>query len=182
MKTYININTLEYPLTESTIKQRHKNISWPVIFKPTDEYAEVVDTPKPPYDLSTSYVVESTPIDDNGTWKKTWEIVSISPVLAQERRAKKYSNFETIVQIYVQNKLDAFAKTRGYESILSACTYATSSIDSFRIEGQRCIVLRDGMWAKAFQILNDCFSGARPIYESIEPVEAEFPRLSWTDQ
>jgi len=78
----------------------------------------------------------------------------------------------------IQNRLDEFARSRGYDSILSACTYATSTNQSFAAEGQRCVELRDATWAAAYQILADVQSGLRPLPD-VETLLNELPDLTW---
>jgi hypothetical protein len=78
----------------------------------------------------------------------------------------------------IQARLDAFAKTRNYDSILSACTYATSMNPKFAAEGQYCVEARDATWVKCYEILNEVQSGQRPI-PSWEELEAELPPLEW---
>src|SRR5689334_17873088 len=48
-----------------------------------------------------------------------------------------------VIVTTVQRRLDAFAQSRGYDSILSAATYAASSVPQFQAEGQRAVALRD---------------------------------------
>ncbi len=79
----------------------------------------------------------------------------------------------------VQAKLDAFAQSRGYDGILSACTYATSTVDQFRAEGQYCVDARDKTWTALYVILAAAEAGERPHPESITDIEAELPPLSW---
>ena len=43
----------------------------------------------------------------------------------------------------VQVRLDDFARTRNYDGILSAATYATSTVSKFAAEGQCAVALRD---------------------------------------
>lgn len=78
----------------------------------------------------------------------------------------------------VQQRLDDFAKTRGYDGILSAATYATSLIAKFAAEGQCAVVARDATWAKCSQILAEVQAGTRPLPTLIELV-AELPLLEW---
>jgi hypothetical protein len=78
----------------------------------------------------------------------------------------------------VQSRLDAFARTRGYDGILSACTYATSTNPKFAVEGQYCVQVRDATWATCYQILNAVQSNQRPV-PTWEEVEAELPVLQW---
>jgi hypothetical protein len=77
-----------------------------------------------------------------------------------------------------QARLDAFARTRGYDGILSACTYATSANPKFAAEGQYCVQARDATWATCYEILNAVQSGARPT-PTWEELEAELPALQW---
>lgn len=78
----------------------------------------------------------------------------------------------------IQKRLDDFARTRGYDGILSACTYATSTIPQFKAEGQRCVELRDATWATAYEIMHAVESGARSMPTWAE-LEAELPQLGW---
>jgi len=78
----------------------------------------------------------------------------------------------------IQARLDAFARTRGYDGILSACTYVTSTVMKFAAEGQYCVEARDTTWATAYSILADVESGERPM-PTIEDVFAELPVLEW---
>ena len=78
-----------------------------------------------------------------------------------------------------QNRLDQFAQTRGYDNILSACTYATSPTAKFSSEGQYCVVQRDATWAKLLEILADVETGIRPLPDSYQEIEPELPPLVW---
>lgn len=79
----------------------------------------------------------------------------------------------------VQARLDAFAKTRGYDGILSACTYATSTVPKFKAEGQYCVDARDATWAKCYEIMAAVQSGARAMPATFHEIEAELPALAW---
>lgn len=74
-----------------------------------------------------------------------------------------------------QAALDAFARTRGYDSILSACTYVTSTIPAFAAEGAYCVNLRDDTWAKIYLMLAEVQSGARAAPTSFEDIAHELP-------
>lgn len=78
----------------------------------------------------------------------------------------------------VQRRLDEFAQTRGYDGIMSACTYATSTVERFRREGERAVMLRDATWAACYAILADVLAGERPV-PTLEEVLAELPPLTW---
>lgn len=79
----------------------------------------------------------------------------------------------------IQLRLDDFARTRNYDSILSACTYATSTVAKFKTEGQACVNLRDTTWAAAYNILAEVQAGDRPMPASIADIEADLPAAVW---
>lgn len=78
----------------------------------------------------------------------------------------------------IQKRLDDFAKTRGYDGILSACTYATSAVTKFKAEGQYAVQARDNTWATGAAIMADVAGGNRPV-PTWEELEAELPQLEW---
>jgi hypothetical protein len=78
-----------------------------------------------------------------------------------------------------QNRLDAFARTRNYDSILSACTYATSTNPKFSTEGQYCVEARDATWAKLYELYDEVKEGKRDMPEGYEDIETKLPVLEW---
>lgn len=78
----------------------------------------------------------------------------------------------------IQARLDDFAKTRGYDGILPACTYATSSVPKFAAEGQYAEEARDATWAKSYEILAAVEAGTRPM-PTIDEIMLELPLLAW---
>ena len=80
-----------------------------------------------------------------------------------------------------QTRLDAFAQERNYDGILSACSYATSTVPNFQAEGQYCVQARDATWAALYAILAQIQAGARPLPQSYAELEAELPILAWPD-
>lgn len=79
----------------------------------------------------------------------------------------------------IQARLDGWAKERNYDGILSACTYATSSVQKFRDEGQLAVDMRDQTWASAYAILAQVLAGDRPMPSSLADIEADLPQLEW---
>lgn len=88
---------------------------------------------------------------------------------------------EQIVAQYtaaVQKHLDDFARTRNYDNILSAATYATSTVPKFAAEGQYAVEARDATWAKCYEVLAAVEAGSRPM-PTLEELIAELPVLTW---
>lgn len=99
--------------------------------------------------------------------------------IRQESAPEK--TIEQIIEEYqaaVQQRLDDFAQTRNYNGILSACTYATSLVERFKIEGQYCVNARDTTWAKCYEILDAVINNSRPM-PTLEQLMSELPVLSW---
>lgn len=82
------------------------------------------------------------------------------------------------VQAAVQERLDRFARTRAYDGILSACTYAASAVASFAAEGAYAVQARDEHWAKCYEILGAVQAALRPL-PTVEEALAEMPPLEW---
>lgn len=78
----------------------------------------------------------------------------------------------------IQQRLDTFAATRGYDGILSACTYAASANAQFSKEGQYCAAARDATWAKGYEVMNAVKAGTRSMPTWAQLV-SELPALAW---
>lgn len=79
----------------------------------------------------------------------------------------------------VQAHLDATARTRNYDGILSACSYATSTNLPFSVEGQACVAWRDAVWLYCYQQLALVQAGSRAIPASTAAFIDELPTISW---
>lgn len=100
-------------------------------------------------------------------------------VLSVEQRAAAQAQLVARLTTEIQGRLDAFARTRKYDGILSACTYAASSVPKFQAEGQYCVQARDTTCAAAYTVLADVQAGTRPMPTSIADIEADLPSLGW---
>lgn len=78
----------------------------------------------------------------------------------------------------VQEMMDLKAKERGYDNILSACTYATNTNTKFAAEGQACVTWRDSVWSACYQIMADVASGTVPE-PTLNELLAELPSMVW---
>lgn len=99
--------------------------------------------------------------------------------LPPEPQASGPSQLQAMVVQATQQRLDDFARTRNYDGILSACTYATSTVPKFAAEGQYAVQARDATWAALYALLAEVQSGARPAPTSFADVEPLLPALEW---
>ena len=74
--------------------------------------------------------------------------------------------------------MDKTVQKRNYDSIFTACSYATSTNAKFRAEGDACVAWRDAVWDLCYTILNDVIAGLRAI-PTKEELLAELPVLEW---
>ena len=84
----------------------------------------------------------------------------------------------TVYQNAVGQYLDELAQERDYDSILSLCTYATSSNDTYKAEGEAGVVCRDTTWDTMRQILADVVSKER-LAPTMDELLSEFPSIAW---
>lgn len=97
----------------------------------------------------TGYITEIEPQDG----KRRFQIVENVPrEETSEEIQKRYTQA-------AQSALDEFARSRSYDGIMSACSYAVSTDDQFKREGEYCVALRDATWRQAYVILDDVVSG-----------------------
>ncbi|MDR2697482.1 MAG: hypothetical protein LBB40_03285 [Holophagales bacterium] len=80
----------------------------------------------------------------------------------------------------VQNRLDAFARTRGYDGIMSACTYVTSAVPQFRLEAAYCVTARDATWAQCYQVMGAVLAGEQDM-PTLEELFETLPKLEWPE-
>lgn len=78
----------------------------------------------------------------------------------------------------VQAHLDATARTRNYDGILSLCSYAASADQTFGHEGRAGVAWRDAVWARCYAILADVQAGSR-VAPSEADLIAELPMMVW---
>jgi len=80
--------------------------------------------------------------------------------------------------VAVQAMLDAEARTHNYDGILSACTYATSTVEKFKAEGQACVNWRDAVWSACYAILAEVEDGTRN-QPTVAGLISMLPAMTW---
>lgn len=194
---YINTETNQYPESEASIRASNPNTSFPFPFVPPEKYQWVFPTPQPSHNSVIEMVRESAPeFTSKNVWEQRWEVVSkfteytdengvVHTVAEQEAAAiaadaaAKLEALQRNIVERTQARLDAFALTRNYSSILSATTYSDSSVTKFATEGAYAKQVRDTTWATLYQILSEVQAGTRPAPASYEEIEPELPVLQW---
>lgn len=172
---------VKYPYTFFNLKEDNPNTSFPSNLSPEDlaefDVFPVAYTQAPAVQPHQKAVQDEAPTFVDGQWTLLWQVVDKT---AQELEAESQRLQQTIVG-QTQQRLDTFARTRNYDNILSAATYATSTIPKFAAEGQRAVDLRDQTWATLYQILADVQAGTRPMPTSFADIEPDLPELTWTN-
>ena len=78
-------------------------------------------------------------------------------------------------QAEVQRHLDAAARAKNYDDIVSACSYAGAP-NPFQAEGQKFLEWRGNVWAACYQIMADVQAGTRQP-PTLDSLIAELPAL-----
>jgi hypothetical protein len=86
--------------------------------------------------------------------------------------APTVSDFENAVQTW----LDAGAQAWRYESILSAASYANSTVQQFKNEALALIAWRDNVWNNCYGILAAVQGGTQPMPASPAALIATLPQ------
>ena len=116
-----------------------------------------------------------------GTGERTdGEWVDAEAVSAEELARQLFNTQQLRLTAVIQRRLDEIAAERGYDSILSLCSYATSSVPRFRAEGQAGVDLRDQCWMIGYQVLADVAQGLRD-FPSDEEALAMMPAMEWPE-
>lgn len=78
----------------------------------------------------------------------------------------------------VQAMLDAKARERNYDGILSLCSYITSTNLAFAAEAAAGVAGRDAAWSTCYQALADVQNNLRPA-PTVAALLAEIPAIVW---
>lgn len=170
-----------YPYTATDLRRDSPDVSFPNELEDSllQEFGvwRVYDSPPPSYDKSRQALVEGTPVFSAAKqrWMQVW---SVRP-LTSEELAQKVQAIQDEVVNATQQRLDTFAQTRGYDNMLSLCTYVSSPNETFKAEGQYGVEARDATWSKLYEIFNEVESGTRPMSSGYADIEDDLPPLVW---
>jgi len=106
------------------------------------------------------------------------ELCAAFPERAALLAAQAKAEAERILTAALQRYIDATAQARGYDGILSLCSYSGSSHPKFGPEGKAGITFRDAVWDYAYQVLAECEAGTRAVPSEAEIV-AGAPVMVW---
>jgi len=164
-------------VTLEDIRKENPNTSFPdsVTVDTLKEfgYFQVVTT-LPEYNPNSQKVASSNLVFENGNWVTQHVIEPITP----EELSARYEFIKNNLIMHIQKRLDDFAQSRGYDSLLSACSYATSKVPKFQTEGQYCVDLRDQTWITALRVMQEVKEGVRPL-PTQEELFSLLPELKW---
>ena len=180
MANYINTVTNQYPVSETQIRQLYPNVSFPRPFVAPAEYSMVFPAPPAAYDSMAQFAVEVAPLlTDKGHYEQQWEIRDLDADTIAANQAKAKQDFIAMTVTNTQARLDNFAKTRNYDGILSAASYAVSSHPPFANEGRYCADARDATWGALYSLMAAVEAGTEAMPTTYEEVEAYLPELTW---
>lgn len=109
-------------------------------------------------------VVQASMIDDD-VYKVSYKIVN-----------KNLEELTALFKEKTQQLLDAKAREKGYDDILSACSYAGYDND-FRAEGEAFGIWRAKVWKYGYALLNAIAEGKHKMPASFDEILAEMPTL-----
>lgn len=171
-------------------KTLHPNVSLPRTL--TEETfdglgVDVVQNAVPPTGEPWQTAEDDGAEEINGVWYTKYRL---EPTFANQEdqdayiagwMAEQNEALKAVIVAAAQKRLDDFAKTRGYDGILSAATYAASTNEQFAAEGVYAVAARDAMWGALYTMLAEVEAGTRPIPSSFDDIEGEMPSLTWPE-
>lgn len=134
---------------------------------------------QPSYDAITQRCFRDGCEKVGDEWQYKWTVEALDADAVEANVVAHVASTKAAIVAATQSRLDTFAQTRNYDGILSACTYATSSVPKFAAEGQYCVDARDATWATLYTIMGEVLAQTRPMPESFADVAPLLPALAW---
>lgn len=104
------------------------------------------------------------------------EVKGDTYVISYEIVSKNLEELTALFKEKTQELLDAKAREKGYDDILSACSYAGYDND-FRAEGEAFGIWRAKVWKYGYGLLNAIAEGKHKMPKSFDEILAEMPTL-----
>ena len=104
--------------------------------------------------------LDSLEVTESGEYYKYYNVDGTADLAREllEDKANTLQAMESAIQEYI----DSQAKNRGYDSIVSACSYAGYT-NEFQTEATALGVWRSAVWTKAYQVQADVEAGTIPM-------------------
>jgi hypothetical protein len=95
MTTFINTQTMAYPVYQNQIQAEYPNTSFPTPFVAPEPYAPVMESPQPSFNPITQAVIQGTPVQTDGEWWQTWTVVDLDAEQIAYNQAQKAQQNKT---------------------------------------------------------------------------------------
>lgn len=176
---YIRKSDRQYPFSEIEIRSMYPDTSFGYPFVPPSEFAEVVAKEPPIFDQYSQILIEKAPKLYRGVYSQQWEVIDLDQRTVQENAIKRIDALRDSYMSAVQMYIDSEAKKKGYDSILSACSYANSTIPKFKTEGKAALLWRDQIWDYCSVSFQEIQEGNRALPKDIQSFIEELPKINW---
>lgn len=93
----------------------------------------------------------------------------------------QWRDVRNIIVSRIKNDLETLARNRGYDSLLEAVSYASSTNEVYKAEALHCIQLRDQVWTILEDYLNRVDLAQEPQPISHAQVMALLPAIAWPE-
>lgn len=73
----------------------------------------------------------------------------VPAISAEQKQAELIATFSELVEAW----MNSVVAERGYGSLLAACSYSVSSVQQWKNEAMACIVWRDAVWNRCYELM-----------------------------
>lgn len=98
----------------------------------------------------------------------------------EHQRAIEINALSLELAVTIQYLIDQTAKAKQYENAVSCASYASSTIETWKLEADTFIAWRDSVWAYAYEQLA-IYSGNEEPLPNVEQFMASLPQIQWPD-
>lgn len=158
------------------------------IFTEKPEAIKYMQKPNGKADVWLRAGIEEVTMEQEGEERTQWEaqetFVPDCELTLEQVKADFFNLFMEADKVQreltaiVQDYMDKAVMARGYDGILSACSYVDTGVEKFDTEGAKCRGWRSAVWAKCYEVLDDVLQGNRAI-PTAEELLAMLPKLEW---